>query len=173
MIGVDSWKRGTSKYQNVAKQGVDNPLDLRFKADKFGPYATRLTHLLSALDGSYLHCDKRLADAGPFDLIWFDDDKKDRVAAYLTTPEAKVYKPALEATATLIDGFQSPLGMELLATIDWLLDREAVRPSVADVKVALLTWPGGPQSAEREQRIFDDRIIELALRRLAWRATAC
>jgi hypothetical protein len=35
--------------------------------------------------------------------------------AYLTTPEAKVFRPALEATAQPIDGFESPLGMELLA----------------------------------------------------------
>jgi O-acetyl-ADP-ribose deacetylase (regulator of RNase III) len=152
--------------RNIESRGIHDTLDLRFEADKFGPYSPRLVHLLNDLDGSYLHCDRRLADAGPFDIIWFEDDKKDQVAAYLTTPEAKIYRPALEATATLIDGFQSPLGMELLATVDWLLHREAVKPSVADVKAALRTWPGSPRSAERKQRILDDRLIALALRRL-------
>ncbi len=28
--------------------------------------------------------------------------------------------PAIKATDELIDGFQSPLGMEALATVDWL-----------------------------------------------------
>ena len=55
--------------------GLKNPLDLRFEADRYGPYASRLTHLLNGLDGSYLHCDKRLGDASPFDVIWFDDSK--------------------------------------------------------------------------------------------------
>ena len=50
--------------KNIAAKGGGNPLDLRFQADRFGPYAPRLAHLLNALDGSYLHCDKRIGDAG-------------------------------------------------------------------------------------------------------------
>jgi O-acetyl-ADP-ribose deacetylase (regulator of RNase III) len=143
-----------------------NTLDLRFEARKFGPYAARLTHLLDALDGSYLHCDKRLADAGPFEIIWFDDAKKDKVAAYLTSPEAKIYRPALEATSALIDGFESPLGLELLSTVDWLIQKERVDPKPEAVKDALGRWPGGPHAAERKLKLFDDRLINLALQQL-------
>ncbi len=49
--------------RNIENCAQDNPLDLRFEANKFGPFASRLNHLLNALDGSYLHCDKRIADA--------------------------------------------------------------------------------------------------------------
>jgi O-acetyl-ADP-ribose deacetylase (regulator of RNase III) len=145
---------------------LDNPLDLRFEADKYGPYAPRLTHLLDGLDGSYLHCGKRLGDAGPFDIIWFEDSKRDKVAAYLGTSEAKAYAPALEATAELIDGFQSPLGMELLATIDWLVQHDKVKRERDAIKAALATWAGGTKAAERKQKLFDDRLIEIALSRL-------
>ena len=69
--------------RSIEKLELDNPLDLRFQADKYGPYAPRLTHLLDALDGSYLHCGKRIGDAGPFDVIWFEDAKRDKAAAYL------------------------------------------------------------------------------------------
>ena len=89
--------------------------------------ASRLTHLLDALDGSYLHCGKRIGDAGPFDVIRFEDAKRDKAAAYLRSGEAKTFLPALEATTELIDGFESPLGMELLATIDWLTYNDGVR----------------------------------------------
>ena len=99
---------------------ADNPLDLRFIPNKYGPYANRLTHLLNSLDGSYLHCEKRISDADPLDTIWFDDARKGFVQAYLKT-EAKPYLEALEYTAALIDGFESPFGMELLATVEWLL----------------------------------------------------
>ena len=153
--------------RSVETHRMENTLDLRFSADRYGPYAQRLTHLLDALDGSYLHCFKRLADAGPLDIIWFDDAKKDRVAAYLKTSEAKLYGPALEATAALIDGFQSPLGMELLATMDWLISRQLAEPTVAGIRAALRTWPGGEGSGERKQKIFDERLIGLALARLA------
>ena len=153
--------------RTIDAQGIDNTLDLRFSADRYGPYASRLTHLLDALDGSYLHCDKRLADAGPFDIIWFDDTKKDRVAAYLASPEAKIYKGALEATAAVIDGFQSPLGMELLATVDWLLCHTGAQRTVESIRAALAAWPGGAGSGERKRRLFDERLIELALAHLS------
>ncbi|MBV5275024.1 MAG: phosphate phosphatase, partial [Lamprocystis purpurea] len=61
--------------RNIEIYALDNPLDLRFEANKYGPYAHRLHHLINGLDGSYLHCDKRLADAGPLDVIWFEDTK--------------------------------------------------------------------------------------------------
>ena len=146
--------------------GLKNPLDLRFEADKYGPYAPRLTHLLNGLDGSYLHCDKRLGDASPFDVIWFDDSKKDKVMVYLMSGDAKLYQPALEITDKLIDGFKSPLGMELLATLDWLVYKEGINPEQGAIRIGLNTWAGGQKAAERKQRLFDDRLIGLALERL-------
>lgn len=156
--------------RRIEKLNLRNELDLRFEAKKYGPYAARLDHLLDALDGSYLHCDKRLADAGPFDVIWFDNSKKDKVAVYFTTPEAKPYRLALEETSALIDGFELPLGMELLATVDWLVHMDGIAPRIEDVKAGLKRWAGGAKSAERKQRLFDDRLINLALQRLAQKA---
>jgi O-acetyl-ADP-ribose deacetylase (regulator of RNase III) len=152
--------------RNVDALKLDNNFKFRFQADRYGPYSEPLHHLLDGLDGSYLHCDKRLADASPFDVIWFDDAKADRVVAYLTTPEAKEYRPALELTAQLIDGFESPLGMELLSTVDWLIQREGKEPLVSAIRDGLGSWPGGEASAQRKQRLFDERLIGLALERL-------
>lgn len=59
---------------------IDNPLKLEFQADRYGPYSPKLGHLLNGLDGSYLHSAKRVADAGPLDVIWFEDAKRDKVA---------------------------------------------------------------------------------------------
>lgn len=150
----------------LLKLELGNPLDLQFKAGKFGPYALRLTHLLDALDGSYLHCDKRLADAGPLDTIWFEDRRADRIATYLCSSEAKQYAPALDATSRLIDGFESPLGMELLATVDWLFAKQLAGPTVASVRHGLAIWPGGDEASARKLRIFDDRLVKLAIDRL-------
>lgn len=153
--------------RSIEKLGLKNPLDLRFQADKYGPYAPRLTHLLDGLDGSYLHCGKRIGDASPFDVVWFEDAKRDKVAAYLGSGEAKAFLPALEATAELIDGFESPLGMELLATIDWLVKKDGVAADRDSIKTALKTWTGGEKSAERKLKLFEDRLVDLALERLA------
>jgi O-acetyl-ADP-ribose deacetylase (regulator of RNase III) len=140
----------------------DNPLDLRFSADRYGPYAYRLNPLLDSLDGSYLHCDKRIADADPLDVIWFDDGRRDHLQAYLIGSDARPYTEALDAAARMIDGFESPFGMELLATVDWLLVREHCESTVAGIRDGLRR-----EAAERKLRIFDDRVIGFALNRLA------
>ncbi len=153
--------------RSIERCGLENPLRLHFVADKYGPFARRLNHLLADLDGSYLHCTKRLSDATPRDAIWFDDTKRDFVEAYLNSGDAKPFHPALEATAAIIEGFESPLGMELLATVDWLLVEEKVAPTTEAIRTSLRRWPGGPRAAERKARLFDDRLIGLALERLA------
>ncbi len=153
--------------RSIEESQLKNPLGLKFSANKFGPYSKRLNHLLNALDGSYLHCDKRLADASAFDVIRFDDKKRDRIAAYLNSGEAKIYLPALQATEDTIDGFQSPLGMELLATVDWLLQQKGIQPNVVAIKDALKAWPGGKEAAERKLKLFDDRLLGLALERVS------
>lgn len=142
----------------------ENPLKLQFEANKFGPYAHNLTKLLDGLDGSYLRSDKRIADANTFDVIWFADERKDHVQAYLQS-EGKAYLAALEDTAELIDGFESPFGMELLATVDWLLTKEGVAPKLDAVREGVAQWPheGG---ASRKVKLFDDRSIAIALNRL-------
>ncbi|MFA6968192.1 macro domain-containing protein [Bosea sp. (in: a-proteobacteria)] len=150
--------------RRIEALSVTNPLKLEFQADRYGPYAPKLGHLLNGLDGSYLHCEKRVADAGPLDVIWFEDRKRDSVATYLAT-EAKTYLPALEATAAIIDGFESPLGMELLGTVDWLLSHGA-EPTIPAVRAGLQNWSGGAKAGERKQKLFDDRLIGLALERL-------
>lgn len=152
--------------RSIEKENLENQLNLKFAAHKFGPYSNNLSHLLNALDGSYLHCEKRIGDATPFDVIWFEDSKKDHVQAFLTTEEAKTYRQALDATSDLIDGFQSPLGMELLASIDWLLHKEGVAPSVDAVKKGLEQWPAGVDAATRKVKLFDERLINLAIQRL-------
>lgn len=148
----------------------DNPLDLRFEANKYGPYADRRRHLLNGLDGSYLHCDKRIGDADPLDVIWFDDARRDYLQTYLRGADAKPYTEALETTAALIDGFESPYGMELLATVDWLLDREHCEPNIAGIREGLRRWPAGAEAAARKNRLFDDRAIGIALERLIGRS---
>src|SRR5258708_29184183 len=62
---------------------LDNPLKLKFAANKYGPYADNLEHFLNGLDGSYLHCEKRLFDARPLEPIWFEYSKRHRIAEFL------------------------------------------------------------------------------------------
>jgi O-acetyl-ADP-ribose deacetylase (regulator of RNase III) len=172
ILGIECTLLEVQKLGYFLERSVDaldlaNKFKFEFGANKFGPYSDKLKHLLNGLDGSYLHCDKRIADAGPFEVIRFDDAKKDKVAAFLTTPEAKPYRPALEATTELIDGLESPFGMELLATVDWLVSHEGTEPEVKAVRAALARWPGDQKASERKLELFDERVIAIALQCLA------
>jgi hypothetical protein len=170
LIGIDCTLLEVQKLAyflelKLKEHKESNPLDLRFQANRFGPYAYRLGHLLNQLDGSYLHCEKRLGDAGPLDLIWFDYGRKDKIDLYLRS-EAKSYKKSLDETTDLIDGFESPLGMELLATVDWLLRYESALPDVESLKNGLKKWTGGTDAGIRKLKLFDDRLLSIALARL-------
>ena len=57
--------------------------------------------------------------------------------------------------------------MELLATIDWLIQNDGVAADRDSIKTALKTWTGGEKSAERKLKLFEDRLVDLALERLA------
>lgn len=151
----------------ILAKGLSDPLKLDFVANRYGPYADKLRHLLNGLDGSYLHCEKRLSDASPFDTIYFDDAKAPEVSAYLEQSDAAAkYLPALYETAAIIDGFESPLGMELLSTVDWLLEKKDCAHDTESVRIGLSEWPGDEDARQRKLKLFDDRLIGLALQRL-------
>jgi hypothetical protein len=122
---------------------------------------------LNGVDGSYLHCEKRLSDAGPLDLIWFDDSRRGAVEAYLESDECRPYVQVLEETTQIIDGFESPLGMELLATVDWIISEMNCEPTLEGVRKGLGHWPGGKTASRRKTKLFDDRLLNMALERLA------
>ena len=56
--------------------------------------------------------------------------------------------------------------MELLATVDWLIQREHAEPTLSGIRSALRRWPAGDAAAERKLRLFNDRLLQLALDRL-------
>lgn len=152
--------------RSIQELAVEDPLDLQFVADKYGPYSDRLRHLLNGLDGSYLHCDKRLSDAGPSDTIWFDEERRPFLDLYLRQENSGHLRAVLDRTADRIDGFESPLGMELLSTVDWLIERERCERTVSSIRDGLGRWPAGPAAAERKLKLFNDHLIGLALDRL-------
>ncbi len=151
---------------SVERMGLPNPIADDFVANRYGPYSDKVRHLLNSLDGSYLTCERRVADARPFDPIRFRHERQDTIGAYLTSPEAKPYRPALDAATEIIDGFQSPHGLELLATVDWLNRRTGVELESSPMIAAIASWPGPQGAAERKTRIFTRHHVDAAIEHL-------
>ncbi|AIY37256.1 macro domain-containing protein [Acinetobacter baumannii] len=149
----------------IEQKQLPNELKLNFQANYYGPYASNLDHLLNAMDGSYLKSDKRIPDCDPLDVIWFNDQQKSKVQGYLIS-EAKEYMAAVEGAATLIEGFESPFGMELLATVDWLIYKEGYQPNVESIQEGLANWSAGERWARRKSDLFKAEHIQFALQKL-------
>jgi O-acetyl-ADP-ribose deacetylase (regulator of RNase III) len=149
----------------IQKQGQELDLNLKFSANYYGPYSNNLEHLLNALDGSYLQADKRITDSSKEDVIRFNDVKKEKLTTYLNS-DAKHFSPSLDKALAVIEGFESPYGLELLSTVDWVISQQECQPDLASVRAAIDGWPAGPKWGARKQKIFDDRSIQYAIDRI-------
>jgi hypothetical protein len=100
------------------------PLKLKFKAAPYGPYAENLRHVLSNLESHYIY---GYGEGG-------DDPRKPIELAEGAGVEGQAflrdYPETLERfghVSRLIEGFESPFGMELLATVHWVADRQEAK----------------------------------------------
>lgn len=129
-------------------------LRLQYVKDMYGPYATNLSHVLNAVEGHML---SGYADGGNnprkrLELIpGAIDDAKQFLAKQPDTLKR------LERVSELVDGFETSFGLELLATVHWLVENGA--DSLGEVIKETYAW--NPHKAQ-----FCERQIELALRRL-------
>ena len=144
---------------------INSPLKTNFKAHYYGPYADNLRHLLNSMNGSFLCSEKNINDARPLDTIWFNNKNSYSLEKYLASTEMKPYKEVLEYTSKLIDGFESPFGMELLATVDWLIVRNNCEPETASILKGMENWDN-KQAAKRKVRLFNEKAISTALVKL-------
>lgn len=98
-------------------------LKLQFKQAHYGPYAENLRHVLNAVEG---HLVSGFADRGdapdkPLQLV---PGAIDEATAFLAThPDTR---ERFDKVAKLVEGFESPLGLELLSTVHWVVKHENV-----------------------------------------------
>lgn len=144
---------------------LKNEINAKFVAHYYGPYAHNISYLLDKLDGSYLLADRRIPDCKPSDVIWFNNDKSEVLSLYLAS-EAKMYKTALDDTIQFIEGFESPFGLELLSTVDWLVNIECYKPELESIKEGLSNWKAGRKWGERKLSLFSDDDLCYALERV-------
>ncbi len=133
-------------------QEAGEPLKLRYKEAPFGPYAENLRHVLSAIEG---HLVTGYADGG-------DAPDKELALVPGAIDDADTFlvdhadtRLRFERVASLVEGFETPFGLELLATVHWVATRTT--PTVAEEVVrSVYAWGD-------RKRQFSPRQIQLAL----------
>lgn len=101
----------------LQESGID--LRLKFVAHKFGPYADNLNHVLERIDGHFITGFGDRVNLSEIKLI--SSSIKDADDFLKNDPEAKT---SLFKVEKLIDGYETPLSMEVLATVHWVIEHE-------------------------------------------------
>jgi O-acetyl-ADP-ribose deacetylase (regulator of RNase III) len=105
-------------------QEAGQPLKLKYEKAHYGPYAKNLSHVFKAIEGYFV---SGYADGGdnpekPLELVpgavedaeRFLQDKLDTVARF-------------DRVDKLVEGFETPFGLELLSTVHWVVKQEGAK----------------------------------------------
>ncbi len=136
-------------------------LKLNYKEYLYGPYAHNLQHLLHELEKGYIITSRPVLDSKPLDVIYFNTNIASEVSDYVSKECNEFEKIRLNKLVQLMSGFESPFGLELLSTIDWIIYRDknnSITPE--QIKVKLKEW------SERKDTNFNLSHIQTALSRL-------
>jgi O-acetyl-ADP-ribose deacetylase (regulator of RNase III) len=90
---------------------------LTFQKNLYGPYADELRHVLTKMDGAYL---SGVGDGSKPSEITVVDSALQEAETFLDAQKDRETAQRVEKIARLIDGFETPYGMELLATVHWV-----------------------------------------------------
>jgi O-acetyl-ADP-ribose deacetylase (regulator of RNase III) len=137
-------------------QEAGEHLRLRYVKAPYGPYAENLRHVLSHVEG---HLISGYADGGdaPDKQLELVPGAVADGERFLAADEATTAR--LRRVVELVDGFESPFGLELLASVHWVATREkASTPGEAVARTH--AWNSGKLK-------FTDRQIALAYDLLA------
>lgn len=136
-------------------QASGEPLELRYVKAPYGPYAENLRHVLQAVNGHLIAGYTAGGDA-PTEQVTLMPGAVDKADSFLAEhPETS---ERFDRVGELVDGFETPFGLELLATAHWVADNENARTDQA-IAEAFYAW--SPRKAQ-----FTPEQIEIAVGRL-------
>jgi O-acetyl-ADP-ribose deacetylase (regulator of RNase III) len=117
-------------------QQAGEPLRLEFTKGPYGPYAENLRHVLKAIEGHLL---SGYADGGdaPGKQLQLVPGALDDANAFLMN-EADT-QARVARVCDLVEGFESPFGLELLSTVHWVVSKEQAR-TVSEVVAQTHAW---------------------------------
>lgn len=142
--------------------GLD--MGMRFQAHRFGPYFDGLYHMLQRMEGHFV---VGLQDRSPLALLTAKPDAVREARAWLAG-QGRSAQDVYARVSRLIEGFETPFGMELLATVHWVATRDVDDPS--DVAEVIRGVHGGRADRgwdRRKRQLMAPRHIEVAWRRLS------
>lgn len=157
--GIPGYRLSKIEVQKLAYflQASGEPLRLDYVKHHQGPYAHNLNHVLQRIEGHFI---RGYGDGSQESALYVLNQGKQSAQAVLETDlEAQ---QRLNQVSHLIAGFETPYGMEMLATIHWVATQEdpeaALDPDRAIAKV--YEW------SDRKRSLFKPNHLRKAWQRL-------
>ena len=142
-------------------QEAGQPLKLEYKAYKYGPYAEKLNHVLQRIEG---HLIKGYGDRKVRAEMELLPNSIAEADEFLVKQESSGTHEKLEKIKSLVEGFETPYGLELLATVHWTVVKEKCS-SIKDIINKVHDWN------PRKKDLMTERHISVAynhLKSLSW-----
>lgn len=158
LYGLQGYRHSLLEVQKLAYflQVAGEPLRLRFVAHHYGPYADNLNHALQHIEGHYI---RGYGDRSTKAEIRLMPGATERAAEFLRDrPDAEQH---LERVKRLIEGFETPYGMELLSTVHWVVTQETGNAAGLEaIRERVVAWN------ERKSNLMKPQHIQKAYSRL-------
>jgi len=137
-------------------QEAGEPLRLKYEKAIYGPYAKNLRHVLNRIEGHFITGYGDAQDT-PEKQIELRSDASRQAEDFLRAHEET--RSRLDRVGNLIEGFETPYGMELLSTVHWVATREDAR-TAEEALAQTYEW------ADRKQMFKPEHI------HIAWQVLA-
>lgn len=151
---IPGYKLSLLEIQKLAYflQIIGEPLRLRFEKNKYGPYADNLNHVLQRLDGHFI---RGFGDRSRDAEIYLLEDAAEQAEKFLKGDQ-EAFKH-LEKVRDIIQGFETPYGLELLSTVHWVAkEKPEIQYDVQKIVEDVHSWN------ERKRKIFKESHIAKA-----------
>lgn len=133
------------------------PLKTHFSKGMYGPFDEKMRYGLQAMDGHYLVGFGEGDRLGP---VMLKDGAIEEAEAFLRNqPDPDAANKRIQRVVDLIDGFETPYGLELLATVHWIVDREGAK-TFEEVVQRVHSWN------DRKRKVMKSDHLQITLMRL-------
>jgi len=136
-------------------QEVGEPLRLKYKKAPYGPYADNLRHVMNTIEGNLVSGYEDGGDA---------PDKQIKLVPGAIV-DAREFLKDLQNTqknftrvSELVDGFETPFGLELLSTVHWVVKYEEAK-NLNEVVNKIYSW-------NDRKKQFSNKQVQIALQTL-------
>ena len=136
-------------------QQAGQPLKLRYQKAPYGPYADNLRHSLNIIEGHFVSGYGDGGDDPQKELELLDGAIEQANSVLDQHPDIR---QRLERVSNLVAGFETAFGLELLATVHWVITCESAK-TMDTVIARVSAW-------NERKRHFSQRQVRLAANKL-------